>query len=132
MVVMLIKTPLLLLINENYKRRITEVKTTNRDICRSYSHRGEPILLTEFGGISYQMNEDKGWGYTAVGDAEHLLSEYKRIILAIKESTALVGYCYTQLTDVEQETNGLLTYDRKPKLPVEKVKEVNDLIQKYK
>ncbi|OQA78395.1 MAG: Evolved beta-galactosidase subunit alpha [Tenericutes bacterium ADurb.Bin239] len=100
--------------------------------ANGYAYRGEPILLTEFGGISYQMSEDKGWGYTAVSDADRLLSEYKRIILAIKKSTALVGYCYTQLTDVEQEINGLLTYDRRPKLPVEKVKEVNDLIQKYK
>lgn len=115
------------------KEELLKSRPANRDIyAEGYSYRGEPILLTEFGGISYQMNEDKGWGYTAVGDAEHLLSEYKRIILAIKESTALVGYCYTQLTDVEQETNGLLTHDRKPKLPVEKVKEVNDLIQKYK
>ena len=38
------------------------------------------------------------------------------------------GICYTQLTDVEQEVNGLMTYDRKPKFPVEKVKEIVDLL----
>ncbi len=115
------------------KKDLLNSRPAKRPIyANGYSHQGEPILLTEFGGISYQMTEDKGWGYTAVGDAQRLLSEYKRIILAIKESTALAGYCYTQLTDVEQEINGLLTYDRNPKLPVEKVKEVNDLIQKYK
>ncbi len=94
-----------------------------------YEHQGEPILLTEFGGISYEVN-DKGWGYTAVANSDTLLTEYKRLILAIKASSGLAGYCYTQLTDVEQEVNGLLTYDRKPKVAVEKVKEVNDLIQK--
>ncbi len=38
------------------------------------------------------------------------------------------GYCYTQLTDVEQEINGLLTDDRKPKFPVERIKAMNDSI----
>lgn len=115
------------------KEELLKSRPANRDIyANGYSHRGEPILLTEFGGISYQKSSDTGWGYTAVGSAEHLLSEYKRIILAIKDSTALAGYCYTQLTDVELEINGLLTYDRQPKLPVEQVKAVNDLIDKYK
>ena len=39
-----------------------------------------------------------------------------------------MGICYTQLTDVEQEINGLMTYDRKLKFPVEKLKELNDLL----
>lgn len=64
----------------------------------------------------------------SINSGEHLLSEYRRIINDIKASTGIVGYCYTQLTDVEQEINGLLTYDRRPKVDLEKIKEVNDLI----
>jgi hypothetical protein len=42
-------------------------------------------------------------------------------------SEALHGFCYTQLSDVEQEINGLLTYDREPKCDVNKIKEINDM-----
>ncbi len=42
------------------------------------------------------------------------------------QSPVVQGYCYTQLSDVEQEVNGLLTYDRVPKIPVEKVKAINE------
>ena len=45
---------------------------------------------------------------------------------AVYASKVLWGFCYTQLMDVEQETNGLLTYDRKPKLTLEKIKKIND------
>lgn len=44
---------------------------------------------------------------------------------AVYSSNILYGICYTQLTDVEQEINGLLTYDRKPKCDLEKIKEIN-------
>jgi hypothetical protein len=40
------------------------------------------------------------------------------------QSEPVQGFCYTQLTDVEQEVNGLLTYDRKPKAPLEKIREI--------
>jgi len=46
---------------------------------------------------------------------------------AVYASRVLHGYCYTQLTDVEQEINGLLTYDRKPKCDLSKIKEINDM-----
>ncbi len=95
--------------------------------AEGYHHEGQPILLTEFGGISYRVNGD-GWGYTAVNNGEHLLSEYRRIINDIRDSSGLVGYCYTQLCDVEQEINGLLTYDRRPKVSIDKIREINDLI----
>ncbi|CQR58316.1 hypothetical protein [Paenibacillus riograndensis] len=39
-------------------------------------------------------------------------------------SPVIQGFCYTQLTDVEQEINGLLTYDRKPKAPVERIRSI--------
>ena len=48
--------------------------------------------------------------------------------MALKHSKVLVGFCYTQITDVEQEINGLLTYDRKPKVDLKIIKEINDQI----
>lgn len=82
-------------------------------------------MLTEFGGIGYQVGEQDGWGYTSVSDATEFVSEYGRIMSALYSSKALFGYCYTQLTDVEQEINGLLAYDRTPKCDLAKIKEIN-------
>ena len=44
----------------------------------------------------------------------------------VYDSKALWGYCYTQFTDVEQEINGLLTYERKPKCDMAEIKKIND------
>ncbi|WEG12837.1 glycoside hydrolase family 2 TIM barrel-domain containing protein [Pullulanibacillus sp. KACC 23026] len=94
--------------------------------ANGFTHRGEPILLTEFGGIGYKVGEEQGWGYTSVKDGEQYLKDYERILNAVYASKILHGFCYTQLTDVEQEINGLLTYDRKPKVELEKIKEINN------
>ena len=47
----------------------------------------------------------------------------------IAKVPALVGVCYTQLTDVEQEVNGLMTYDRKMKFDAKAVAEINGLLR---
>ena len=93
--------------------------------ANGFQYQGEPILLTEFGGIGYQVDGQNGWGYTTVGNADEFVSEYGRIMSAIYGSKALYGFCYTQLTDVEQEINGLLSYDRTPKCELEKIKKIN-------
>jgi beta-galactosidase/beta-glucuronidase len=93
-----------------------------------YAYNGQPIILSEFGGIAY--NSNSGWGYTSVKNSNELLEEYTRIINAVKESSSLAGFCYTQLTDVQQEINGLLTFDRKYKIKPNKVRKVNSSIAK--
>ena len=45
-------------------------------------------------------------------------------IEALLNNPCLFGFCYTQLTDVEQEKNGLYTYDRKSKFPAEKIRKI--------
>jgi len=97
-----------------------------RIYANGFAHQGEPILLTEFGGIGYKIGGDAGWGYTSVTDGDAFLKDYARILDAVYASRALHGYCYTQLTDVEQEINGLLTYDREPKVPLEAIRRIND------
>ncbi|NLG81862.1 MAG: glycoside hydrolase family 2 [Bacilli bacterium] len=92
-----------------------------------YEYQGEPILLTEFGGISFDKDQN-GWGYTTVNDEETFLKEYERLIQAIRASDCIVGYCYTQLTDVFQEVNGLLTIKRQPKVDMNKIKAINDTV----
>lgn len=111
------------------KEALLASKPSGRPIyANGFTHQGEPILLTEFGGISFTVKDD-GWGYTSVANGNDLLVEYRRLILDIMASDAIAGFCYTQLTDVEQEINGLLTYDRKFKVPPASIKEINDLIE---
>lgn len=94
--------------------------------AKGYSHQGEPILLTEFGGIGFEVSKQKGWGYSSVNSEKEFLEDYRRIMDAVYASEGLWGYCYTQLTDVEQEINGLVTYDRKPKCDLAEIKKIND------
>lgn len=93
-----------------------------------FSYQGEPVMLTEFGGISFkrEAGSENGWGYTEAGTEEEFLADYERVIKAVYNSEILAGYCYTQLTDVEQETNGLLTFSHKPKVPAEEIRRMND------
>lgn len=110
------------------KEEILQSLPAGRGIyANGFSYEGEPILLTEFGGIAYKIGEDRGWGYTSVGSEEDLIRDYRRVIEAVYASKAIHGFCYTQLTDVEQEVNGLLTYDRKPKCDVEEIRKINTM-----
>ena len=94
---------------------------------------GAPVLCTEFGGVNIKMGgkdteHAKGWGYTSASDPDDLLKRIEKLCMAIVHRGHCCGFVYTQLTDIEQETNGLYTYDRREKLPAAKVKEVMQLI----
>jgi len=78
---------------------------------------GQPVMLTEFGGISYAPDPGRPFfGYGTVSGTEAYLERYGELVTAVLDSPAIAGFCYTQLTDTEQETNGLLTADRQHKL----------------
>ena len=99
-------------------------RPVNRPIyAPGHGYRGEPILISEFGGIGFS-GEEGGWGYSTVADAEEFLGRYEAMISALLRSETVQGFCYTQLTDVEQEVNGLLTYDRKPKADPARIREI--------
>ncbi|MBP2472651.1 beta-galactosidase/beta-glucuronidase [Crossiella equi] len=93
------------------------------NLCRlvlpGEEYSGQPIILTEFGGANFVPAEgEEVFGYGRVASAE----EYERLLeaqLRAVRSGPLAGFCFTQLTDTEQETNGLLDERREPKLPVE-------------
>ena len=92
---------------------------------QGFEYEEQSILLTEYGGIAYKKDETAGWGYTTASSPEELLEDYARVMDAIFDSESLQGFCYTQLTDVEQEINGLLTYNREPKCDKEMIRKIN-------
>ncbi|WP_163538456.1 sugar-binding domain-containing protein [Gracilibacillus sp. YIM 98692] len=119
-------------IQEQYKdvKTAIQAEPANRSIyANGFEYNGEPILITEYGGIAYKVDNTDGWGYSAVESGEQLIEEYAKVTNAIAESPVIHGFCYTQLTDVEQEINGLLTYDRKPKCDLKQIKAINDRIK---
>src|SRR5699024_7623402 len=84
----------------------------------------QPILVTECGGIAFKKSEQDGWGYSGAIDEEDFLRKLNSVIYPLLNSPVIQGFCYTQLVDVEQEINGLLTYDRVPKTDLEKIREI--------
>lgn len=95
-----------------------------------YEDEGQPIILSEFGGIAFNKDtgDGKAWGYTTCNDEKDYVRELTRIYKAIEESECIVGICYTQLTDVEQEVNGLLTFDRRYKVDPKEIRALNDTL----
>lgn len=90
-----------------------------------YPHRGQPIVLTEFGGIAYakQGESEDGliWGYSEASSDEDFFNRYRQLLEVVNETPIFSGFCYTQFADTFQEANGLLFADRTPKLPLEKI-----------
>jgi beta-galactosidase/beta-glucuronidase len=83
---------------------------------------GRPVLLTEFGGLSYRPEGEEWFGYSTVTSPAQLHSRLDELFRAVTGSPELAGFCYTQLTDTEQETNGLLTAERQPKVPADEIR----------
>ena len=74
-----------------------------------------PVFVSEYGGIKWVMKEDAAaWGYgKSVTSEEEFFDRLKGLTDALLDNPHIFALCYTQLTDVEQEQNGLLTYDRR-------------------
>jgi hypothetical protein len=91
----------------------------------------EPIVVSEFGGLTFRPGSDQDWfGYGQCENAEELLARYEELVGALLDSTVLAGFCYTQLTDTEQEANGLLTAKREPKIAPDRVRAINSRASK--
>lgn len=83
-----------------------------------------PTFMSEYGGIRWAPDRE-GWGYgEAPKTEEEFIERFRGLTDALLDNPRMGGLCYTQLTDVEQEVNGLYTYDRKPKFPPEVFKEI--------
>lgn len=89
--------------------------------------RGQPMMLSEIGGLSLRPGPDQAWhGYAAVEDDEGLATGFRELVEAVLDNPDIAGFCWTQLTDTEQERNGLLTADREPKLDPALVRSILD------
>ena len=75
---------------------------------------GGPVFVSEYGGIKWAVGEQQdAWGYgKSVQTPEEFLARYKGLTDALLDNERICAFCYTQLYDVEQEQNGLMTYDR--------------------
>lgn len=83
------------------------------------------MFMSEYGGIRWTNAED-GWGYgNAPKTEEEFKERYKGLTDALLDNPAIFAFCYTQLYDVEQEQNGLYTYERAPKFDMDYFKAVN-------
>ena len=90
-----------------------------------YPHRGQPIILTEFGGIAYVRPDDPlfrdAWGYNRRDDINEFEKQVRSLIEVACTTGMFCGFCYTQFCDTYQEANGLLYADRTPKLPLDRI-----------
>ncbi|MGS2619650.1 glycoside hydrolase family 2 protein [Micromonospora sp. LZ34] len=86
---------------------------------------GRPVMVTEFGGIGFTPHESPDHVmYSRAGDGNDFLRRLRDLLGALDRSPVLAGFCYTQLTDTEQEINGLLTAERRPKVPAAAIRAV--------
>lgn len=116
----------------------TFVETQTCDGRRAYADGyscsgGEAFMVTEYGGIAFanigaqgEMGGMETWGYNGKETSqESFFHRYQECTEAILEIPYCRGFCYTQLTDIMQEINGLLTPDRQPKVDVERLRQLN-------
>ena len=86
--------------------------------------KGVPFMVSEFGGTVWG-DRQTGWGYGAgPKDLDEFYARYEGLVSALLDNPNMFGFCYTQLTDVEQEHNGLFYYDRRPKFDLKRLHDI--------
>ncbi len=86
----------------------------------------QPTFVSEYGGIRWAPEKDGGWGYGNAPKTEaEFIERYKGLTEALLNNQYMLGFCYTQLYDVEQEQNGIMTYDRRFKFDPKIIKKIN-------
>ncbi|MEM1607200.1 MAG: glycoside hydrolase family 2 TIM barrel-domain containing protein [Candidatus Bathyarchaeia archaeon] len=90
------------------------------NFLRNMPYRGQPFIVSEYGGIwwnPFEVKPGESWGYgERPKTIEEYIARYKALTESLLSNGDVSGFCYTQLYDIEQETNGLYTFDRKPKV----------------
>ncbi|MPN54901.1 hypothetical protein SDC9_202579 [bioreactor metagenome] len=115
---------------ETFRNRYDKLMAENtleNWVCNHMPYKGEAVFVSEYGGIRWAENENAGWGYgEAPQTKEEFIKRYQGLTDALLDNDCLIGFCYTQLYDVEQEVNGLYTYDRKAKFDNAVIKQINE------
>ncbi|KAI6827912.1 hypothetical protein KC340_g13622 [Hortaea werneckii] len=96
--------------------------------------RGAPVFCSEMGGVNIAVKNDDSrqgnWGYTTASDGQDLLRRLEELLMATVSGGHVCGIVWTQTTDIEQEMNGIYTWDRREKMPAAQVAEVMDRVKK--
>lgn len=86
---------------------------------------GKPFFISEFGGIGWYNDGETAWGYgNHPGSIEEFYERFEGLVRAVMDQPHIMGLCYTQLYDVEQEQNGLYKYDRRAKFDIARLRRV--------
>lgn len=107
-----------------------EPMRTGEGVYVTYPNRqrydGQPYFVSEYGGIWWNPGDEQGWGYGSRPESEEeFLERYTGLTEVLLKHPKICAFCYTQLYDIEQEVNGLYTYDRKPKFDPEIIRAIN-------
>ncbi len=95
-------------------------------MANGFAYKGQPVIISEYGGIAFN-NDDTGWGYgNKVNTKEDFIRRFDEITTAVKEVPYACGFCYTQVSDVQQEINGLMDMERNFKIEPKIIKEINE------
>ena len=107
-------------------------KTPIRFPDLSAPYQGQPYVVDEYGGTWWdahaaqtEQSADRksSWGYgKRPTDIEEVYDRIDKLTAVLVDHPHIAGYCYTQLTDIEQEQNGIYTYDRREKFDAERLK----------
>ena len=116
----------------DYDKLFTENVLTDRHGDRQ-KWAGEPVFMSEYGGIKVDLKKDgddgdrtKSWGYgNSARSLEEFYERYEGLTTALLDNPRMLGFCYTQLTDIEQEQNGIFFYDRTEKFDAERLYKIN-------
>ena len=116
---------------ENYDKLFKENELYDRFPDKQHWN-GEPVFMSEYGGIRVVLqdvnaeNTKEAWGYgNAARSLEEFYERYDGLTTALIDNPKMLGFCYTQLTDVEQELNGIYNYDRTEKFDAERLYKIN-------
>ncbi len=117
---------------KNYDRFMTEDYLYQHVLVENggrQEYKGEPVFISEYGGIKWVSDESiKSWGYGEdVKTPEEFADRYVGLTDVIVSNYKMFGFCYTQLYDIEQEQNGLYTYDREKKFSDEIYQRIIDI-----
>ncbi|WP_345243696.1 glycoside hydrolase family 2 protein [Pontibacillus salipaludis] len=110
---------------EDYVNGSPSKTSRKQNFASGYEYSGQPIVMSEFGGIAYGSGSEDDWGYgTRPQNEEEALDRFEQLMKSIMESASIQGFCYTQLTDVEQEVNGLLDHNHEEKFDPKRIYQI--------
>jgi len=96
----------------------------------SVPYRGQPYFISEFGGIGWNPEagaEEASWGYgERPNSEEEFYQRFEELCSTLLDHPDMFAYCYTQLTDVFQEQNGIYKFDRGRKFDTERLRKVQN------